>query len=174
MTIRMRREDFCISIFDWWAFAVGPLCVGYKPWMNGVDAGLDWEVKLLITHMILPKSILVVEDDPSVADTLRLLLTIDRHQVEVVENGEKAMARYQEGKYDLVITDFSMGGVDGLDLAGLIKARAPEQPVVLVTAFGEAVLSGEVARLERVDAMLPKPFSQQQLNDTLKVVFPAG
>src|SRR5215472_6186878 len=124
--------------------------------------------------IIAPKSILVVEDDRSVAESLSLLLRIDRHQVEVVCDGETAMAMYEEGKYDLVMTDFAMPGVDGLDLAGLIKARAPEQPVVLVTAYGEAVLSGEVARLERVDAMLPKPFSQQQLNDTLRVVFPAG
>jgi CheY-like chemotaxis protein len=124
--------------------------------------------------MISPKSILVVEDDPSVADSLRLLLSIDRHQVEVVDDGEKALARYQEGKYDLVITDFAMPGVDGLDLAGVIKARAPGQPVVLVTAYAETVSSSEKARLERVDAMLPKPFSQQQLHDTLRVVFPAG
>jgi DNA-binding response OmpR family regulator len=50
--------------------------------------------------MMFPKSILVVEDDPSVAESLRLLLAIDRHQVEVVDDGEKAMAKYREGKYD--------------------------------------------------------------------------
>jgi FixJ family two-component response regulator len=71
-------------------------------------------------------------------------------------------------------TDFAMPGVDGLDLAGLIKALAPQQPVVLVTAHGETVLNTETARLERVDAMLAKPFSQQQLHETLRVVFPAG
>jgi two-component system response regulator FlrC len=125
-------------------------------------------------HTIAPKSILVVEDDRSVADSLSLLLRIDRHQVEVVFDGETALARYKEGKYDLVMTDFAMPGVDGLDLAGLIKARVPEQPVVLVTAYAETMLSSETARLERVDAMLPKPFSQQQLHDTLRVVFPAG
>src|SRR5262249_691692 len=137
-----------------------------------VDARLEREVKLLaISHMISPKSILVVEDDPSVADSLRLLLTIDRHQVEVVNDGEKALARYDEGKYDLVITDFSMPGIDGLDLAGLIKARAPEQPVLLITAHGETVSSTEKARLERIDVMLAKPFSQQQLQEALRSVF---
>lgn len=123
-------------------------------------------------NLVAPKLILLVEDDPSVANSLCLLLTIDRHQVVVVGDGERALAKYEEGKYDLVITDFSMPGIDGLDLAGLIKARAPRQPVLLVTAHAETVSNNEKARLQYVDAMLAKPFSQQELHDALRAVFP--
>ena len=123
---------------------------------------------MIILQPIMPKSILVVEDDPSVADSLRLLLTIDRHYVEIVGDGEKALAKYGEGKYDLVIVDFAMPGIDGLDLAGLIKARAPQQRVV--TAYAETVSNNEKGRLEYADALLAKPFSQ--LQDALRAVFP--
>ena len=122
--------------------------------------------------MIFPKSILVVEDDQSVAESLRLLLTIDRHQVEVVDDGEKALAKYKEGKYDLVITDFAMPGIDGLDLAGLIKARAPQQPVLLVTAHAETVSNNEKGRLQYVDGLLAKPFAAPQLQEAIRAVFP--
>jgi two-component system response regulator FlrC len=121
---------------------------------------------------IAPKSILVVEDDPSVADALRLLLTIDRHRVEIVGDGEKALARCQVGKFDLVITDLVMPGIDGLDLAGLIKSGAPEQPVILITAHAETIATTEKARMQRVDALLAKPFSQEQLREALSTVFP--
>jgi CheY-like chemotaxis protein len=125
-----------------------------------------------VVNLVAPKAILLVEDDPSVANSLRLLLTIERHQVVVVADGERALAEYEEGKYDLVITDLSMPGIDGLDLAGLIKARAPQQPVLLVTAHAETVSNNEKARLQYVDAMLAKPFSQEQLHEALKAVFP--
>jgi DNA-binding response OmpR family regulator len=121
--------------------------------------------------MILPKSILVVEDDPSVAEALRLLLTIDRHQIEVAGDGETTLAKYQEGKYDLVITDFSMPGIDGLDLAGLIRARAPQQLVLLVTAHAETVSSNEKGRLQYIDGMLAKPFAAPQLQEAIRTVF---
>ena len=121
---------------------------------------------------IAPKSILVVEDDPSVADSLRLLLTIDRHYVEIVGDGEKALAKYEGGNYDLVIVDFAMPGMDGLDLAELIKARAPQQRVLLVTAYAEMVSNNEKGRLQYADALLAKPFGAPQLHDALRAVFP--
>jgi CheY-like chemotaxis protein len=123
---------------------------------------------------ITPKSILVVEDDSSVAQSLSLLLTIDKHQVEVVGDGETALTRYKVGSHDLVMADFLMPGIDGLELARLIKAHIPKQPIVLVTAHLETVSSSEKARLQYVDALLGKPFSPEQVREALRTVFPEG
>ena len=123
-------------------------------------------------HAITPKSILVVEDEPSVADSLCLLLSIDRHQVETVRDGETALARYNEGGFDLVITDHVMPGIDGLELARLIKARNPRQRVILVTAHSETVSGHEQERLQHVDLMLGKPFSLEELHKAVRAVFP--
>ena len=121
---------------------------------------------------IAPKSILVVEDDPSVAKSLSLLLAIDKHQVEIVGDGKTALVRYKVGSHDLVIADFFMPGMDGLELARLIRADIPQQPIVLVTAHFETISSSEKARLQHVDALLEKPFSAQQLNEALRAVLP--
>jgi CheY-like chemotaxis protein len=123
---------------------------------------------------IAPKSILVVEDDPSVAQSLSLLLAIDKHEVEVVGDGKTALVRYKVGSHDLVIADFFMPGMDGLELARLIRADLPQQPIVLVTAFLETVSSSEKARLQHVDALLGKPFSPEQLREAIRAAFPQG
>ena len=123
---------------------------------------------------LAPKSILVVDDDPSVADALRLLLKVDGHKVEVAGNGETALAKYKVGNHDLVIAAFLMPGMDGLELARLIKALSPRQPILLVTAHFETVSNSEKARLQYVDALLAKPFSPEQLREAIRAAFPKG
>jgi CheY-like chemotaxis protein len=123
---------------------------------------------------IEPKSILLVEDDPSVAKSLSVLLRLAKHQVEVAGDGETALVRYEEGKFDVVITDFLMPGIDGLELARLIKARVPQQAILLITGHLETVSTKEKARLRHVDGLLGKPFCHTQLHEALRAVFGKG
>jgi CheY-like chemotaxis protein len=122
---------------------------------------------------ITPKSILVVDDQPLVAKTLRLLLTTHRHKVEVAEDGEKALAAYEKGKYDLVITCFSTPRIDGLELARSIKERVPHQPIIMTAAYVESVTKRE-EKESNIDAVLGTPFSARQLQEALVAVFPGG
>src|SRR5438552_2899208 len=69
--------------------------------------------------------ILIVEDDPIVAHTLRMALAVDGHSVELAEDGMKALAMFEGATYDLVITDFKMPNMDGMELADAIKQRSP-------------------------------------------------
>jgi CheY-like chemotaxis protein len=143
----------------------------------GIDASLERKIngayqKTLDT--LTPKSILVVDDDPSVADALRLLLKIDGHEVEVAGDGETALAKHKVGNHDLVIADFLMPGMDGLELARLIKSRVPRQPIILVTAHSETVSNNETTRLQLIDALVAKPYSAKQLREALRTVFPHG
>ena len=116
----------------------------------------------------------MVDDDPSVADALRLLLKIDGHEVEVASDGETALAKHKVGNHDLVIADFLMPGIDGLELARLIRARVPRQPILLITAHFETVSKREKARLQHVDALLEKPYSAKQLREALRAVLAHG
>jgi CheY-like chemotaxis protein len=124
--------------------------------------------------VLTPKSILVVDDEPLVADTLSLLLMIDKHRVEVASDGEQALTKYKEREYDLVITDFLMPGIDGLELARLVKERNPQQPILLVTGHVERVSNSGELRLQNIEALLGKPFSLLQLQEALRAVFPGG
>jgi len=55
--------------------------------------------------MVAPRRILVVDDDLSVAQTMRLILKIDRHEVEIAEDGEKALAMFGQAELGLRVQD---------------------------------------------------------------------
>jgi len=113
-----------------------------------------------------PKKILVVDDEPFVCETVRLLLAFDGHVVETAANGAEALEKFSLGKFDLVITDYSMPGMKGDELGMQIKARAPQQPVVLITAYAE-MLSGNEAPVQGVDFMISKPFLLEHLREAI-------
>src|SRR5206468_8124896 len=75
------------------------------------------------------RRILVVDDEPFVCDAVKMMLNFDGHVVETASNGKEALAMFEKGKYDLVITDFAMPKMKGDELAAAIKERSPKQPV---------------------------------------------
>src|ERR687887_106846 len=83
------------------------------------------------------RRILVVDDEPFVCDAVKMMLNFDGHIVETAGSAKEALAVFDEGKFDLVITDFSMPNMKGDELAAAIKARAPKQPIVMITAYAE-------------------------------------
>jgi CheY-like chemotaxis protein len=120
---------------------------------------------------IPPKRILIVEDEPLVAHTLRLLLAADGHTLEIAGNGEQGLAMFEAAQPDLVITDFKMPKMDGLELAEAIKRRSPATPVILLTAYVEAI-ERRMGKVSHVDFLIGKPFSAAQLREGLNAVFP--
>jgi len=80
--------------------------------------------------------ILVVDDEPSVGNTVKMLLKFDGHEVEATHSSKEALSMFQSGRFDLVFTDFTMPEMNGHQLAAAIKAGAPDQPVVMITAHG--------------------------------------
>ncbi len=119
------------------------------------------------------KRILVVDDEPQVAETIRMVLTYSGHTVEIAEDANLALQKFEAGKYDLVITDFALGKMNGLELARLIKQQSATQPIMLITAYAESVAMGE-ERLANVNFLLGKPFSLTQLQEGLNKIFPAS
>jgi len=103
------------------------------------------------------KRILVVDDEPFVCDAVKMMLNFDGHQVETASSGKAALELFAPGKYDLVISDYAMPQMKGDELALEIKARAPEQPIVLITAYAE-MLKASNSPLTGVDGVVSKPF----------------
>src|SRR2546423_13781417 len=87
------------------------------------------------------RRILVVDDEPEVCNAVKMLLNFDGHIVEVASNGKDALEMFEHGKFDLIITDFEMPRMKGDELAAAIKARAPNQPIVMITAYAEMLYS---------------------------------
>ena len=105
------------------------------------------------------KKILLVDDDPAARESIKLLLSLDRHTVTEAANAHEALQLFTGSTYDLVITDYLMPNMLGDDLARNIKHIAPRQPILLVTAYLEKLIdAGNFA-----DGVLGKPFSVDDL-----------
>jgi CheY-like chemotaxis protein len=111
---------------------------------------------------IAPKKILVVDDEPFVCDAVKMMLTFDGHQVETAASPKAALELFAPGKYDLVITDFAMPQMKGDELAAQLRALAPTQPIILITAYAE-MLKATSSPLTSVDSVVSKPFMLEDL-----------
>jgi len=119
------------------------------------------------------RKILVVDDEPFVCDAVKMMLTFDAHIVETASNGKDALALFEEGKFDLVITDFAMPNMKGDELAAAIKARSPRQPIVMITAYAE-MLQSSGNPLTAVDFVISKPFLLENLREAIAKVTASG
>ena len=109
------------------------------------------------------KNILLVEDDPSVRQSIKLLLHIDRHTVTEAANGREALQLFTGSRYDLVITDYLMPEMLGDKLAQELRNLTPSQPILMVTAYPEKLaVAGKPA-----DGVLAKPFGLDELRQAV-------
>jgi signal transduction histidine kinase/DNA-binding response OmpR family regulator len=113
--------------------------------------------------------VLVVEDSPTQAQELALLLESEGFTVDVARNGEEGLARCQQAQYELVLSDVVMPGIDGYELCRRLKADAKTHriPVVLLTSLAEPM---DVIRgLEcGADNFLTKPYDAAYLIGRLR------
>jgi DNA-binding response OmpR family regulator len=115
----------------------------------------------LVNNPDPPGRIVVVDDDPTVADVVGRYLVRDGHTVECVHDGYEALRRVAEEPPDLVVLDLMLPGMDGLEVCRRLRARWPI-PVVMLTALGD-----ETDRLvgfeTGADDYVTKPFSPREL-----------
>lgn len=112
------------------------------------------------------QKILIVEDEPQVRDVLRMLLSFDGHEILTAGDAQEALALFEQGGFDVVITDYAMPGMKGDALALALKARRPGQPVIMVTAHAEVLKTSGVP-MPGVDHLVNKPFKIQELRDAI-------
>jgi CheY-like chemotaxis protein len=105
------------------------------------------------------KRILVVDDDSTVRQVVCITLRWNHHIVELASSAEEALTRFEVGKYNLVITDFRMGGMTGLQLAERIKARDPAQRIILMSSSPPCPLPTVF------DQVILKPFTHEELTE---------
>src|ERR1700761_6037014 len=104
------------------------------------------------------KKILVVDDAASVADLMQEMLLSFGHQAEVCLTVDEALGLFEPEKYGLVITDYTMPRMNGVEFARIIRERAADQPVLLITGSSFSAADSAAKQLP-ISAMLQKPFS---------------
>jgi signal transduction histidine kinase/CheY-like chemotaxis protein len=106
--------------------------------------------------------VLLIDDDDAVRQVLRDLLVTRGHTVVEANSGETALVHCERGSVDLVVTDVSMPGMTGWDVATTCQQRFPELPVGFVTGWGDR-LDPERARRCGVRFVLTKPVEGDEL-----------
>jgi two-component system, response regulator, stage 0 sporulation protein F len=112
----------------------------------------------------LPPVIVLVDDEPDVRIILhRVLMAVtNTYDLIAVGTGEAALEALERRFAPLLITDYNMPGMNGLELAEAVKAMSPTTVIVLITAYGTRDLAGR-SRAAGVDYYLPKPFQFNKL-----------
>lgn len=80
--------------------------------------------------------ILVVEDEPTIATGLRDDLELEGFAVEVADDGKAALSRILDGKFDLVLLDLMLPGMDGFAVCREARLKGDRTPVIMLTAKG--------------------------------------
>lgn len=110
--------------------------------------------------------VLYVEDDEKLRkDTLRLLSTFFK-ELTVAENGKAALSLYKPDTFDIIISDFIMPEMNGLDLTKKIKEINPGQWIIILSAHDEPHYIDEL-KDAGADDFIFKPLNIQQFIDTL-------
>ena len=110
------------------------------------------------------RHVLLIEDEPNIAEAIRFILTRDGWRVSLHDDGIGAVARVRDARPDLVILDLMLPGVSGLDILCALRADPATAglPVLMLSAKGLA-RDREAAERAGADVFMTKPFSNAEM-----------
>src|SRR6476619_6415310 len=116
--------------------------------------------------------ILLVDDEQSVQTLLSYPLRKDGYDVVSARDGQEAMQRFTEGRYDLVILDLMLPRLDGIEVCRRMRSRS-QVPIIMLTAKGDEI--DKVVGLEMgADDYITKPFSVREFRSRVKAALRRG
>ena len=113
------------------------------------------------------KTILIVDDDKSVRDSIKMILEYDHYEVEFAENGELALQKLDRLPVDAVLLDVKMSGMDGIEVLTKIRQKNEKLPVVMISGHGTIETAVEATKLGAFD-FLSKPLDRDKLLVTIR------
>lgn len=121
----------------------------------------------------ISKTILCVEDEPEMIDLIRLILARKGYNVQGATGGVEGIRLVKELHPDLVLLDLMMPDMDGWEVYQQMKAETSlrDIPVIVVTAKAQNIDKVLGLHIAKVDDYIAKPFSPQELMDSVEKVF---
>ncbi len=126
-----------------------------------------------ITYTSRKLRILLIDDDVRVLNAIGAMLRAEGHQVTMCPGGRQGLSEFDQGGYDLVITDLGMPETNGWEVAAKIKAVSPETAVVFLTGWAAEIASERLPELG-IDGIIQKPCRLKNLRETIHQVLSHG
>jgi DNA-binding response OmpR family regulator len=120
----------------------------------------------LLSEAASPARVLVVEDDPGVAELIASVLVSNGHTVTAAPTAEAALELLRADCFEIVVTDLELPRIDGLNFAATAKSSSPHLAVIVLSGGWDAA---EVCAVnENVDFFLQKPFAPSELAEAVE------
>ena len=112
------------------------------------------------------ENILVVDDNNFLRIVVSKMLSRLGYEVSSADSGENGLSIFLKNKFDIVLSDYEMPGMDGVAFACSVKKSSPRTPVVIMTGAGrETVFS---RKSTAVDEVISKPFTLAEIDETIQ------
>lgn len=108
--------------------------------------------------------VLIVDDERMICDSLGLILSRRGIEITTALNGQDAIRLIKKNDYNLIILDFSLPDIDGLNVLTQLKQLRPDTPVIFMTGYGSETISIKAFKLGVSDYFI-KPFNPKELGD---------
>jgi DNA-binding NtrC family response regulator len=112
------------------------------------------------------RKVLIVDDDPTVRSLMSSMLSSLGYEVSTADSGENGLSIFFKNKFDVVVSDYEMPGMNGVVLSYCIKTRSPSTPVILITGAGKGIFQSPKSK--SVDRILFKPFNLSEIDETIR------
>ena len=112
-------------------------------------------------------NILVIDDDPSVRQSLFDILSSEGHHVALAQDGETGLSLLEDAEYDVVFTDLGLPGLSGREVITAVSEHRPDTYLVVLTGWPEEII-GQALDPRKVHGILSKPFDVGRLVEMTK------
>ncbi|MHB8584687.1 MAG: response regulator [Thermoplasmatota archaeon] len=116
--------------------------------------------------------ILLVDDEADIRDSMKELLdvTLKNVRVLVADSGQSALKTLEQGPIDLIVTDYKMPGMTGLEFLASARATVAGVPRILMTAFPDLDLAVRAINEEQIEKFFTKPLDPAKVVDTIREI----
>jgi DNA-binding NtrC family response regulator len=122
--------------------------------------------KMNVFSKLKTAKILLIDDDEWIRDAMTLFFEAEGCQIKAIETGEEALVEIRQRNYDIVICDYKLPGMDGLQLLKEVQKLKPDTKTILITAYKTDALLAEAKQMG-IDDFIPKPFTSETIEASL-------
>lgn len=116
----------------------------------------------------MSKKIMIIDDEPAVGEMMTTLLESEGYEAMVAYDGQEGLEQMGKHPADLLLLDYMLPGMDGIEVLCEVRHRWPELPVIIITAFGSPELRARAGKFNVID-VVSKPFDTQKLLEQIAV-----